>query len=172
MFVRSFRIAACAALALAWIPAPAPAAVTGNFSFVVAKAPHALPLDASLADPAWAAGKVPNGAGPWENVTTRSPATLGTTAYLLYDDKNLYIGFKAEQAGVPIVATQTTNDVGFGVDDFVGIGIVTERRRQSGILLRDDAARRRATNRPTRTCAIGRGGARRARPAGGTGARC
>ena len=125
MFVRSFRIAACAALALAWIPAPAPAAVTGNFSFVVAKAPHALPLDASLADPAWAAGKVPNGAGPWENVTTRSPATLGTTAYLLYDDKNLYIGFKAEQAGVPIVATQTTNDVGFGVDDFVGIGIVT-----------------------------------------------
>ena len=125
MFVRSFRTAACAALALAWIPAPAPAAVTGNFSFVVAKAPHALPLDASLADPAWAAGKVSNGAGPWENVTTRSPATLGTTAYLLYDDKNLYIGFKAEQAGVPIVATQTTNDVGFGVDDFVGIGIVT-----------------------------------------------
>jgi len=58
------------------------------------------------------AGKVPNGDGPWENVTTRAPAKFATTAYLLYDDKNLYIGFKSEQAGVPIVATQTTNDVG------------------------------------------------------------
>ncbi len=77
-----------------------------------------------MADPAWAACTVPNGDGPWENVTTRTPAALATTAYLLYDDKNLYVGFKAEQAGVPIVATQTTNDVGFGTDDFVGIGLV------------------------------------------------
>jgi hypothetical protein len=58
-------------------------------------------------------------------VTTRSPADHGTTAYLLYDDKNLYIAFKSEQAGVPITATQTTNDVGFGIDDFVGIGLDT-----------------------------------------------
>jgi hypothetical protein len=78
-----------------------------------------------LADPAWASGKVPLGNGPWENVTTRSPARLATTAYLLYDDKNLYVGFQADQTGVPIVATQTTNDVGFGTDDFVGIGVDT-----------------------------------------------
>ena len=103
---------------------PVRAAVTRSFSFTVARAPHPLALDASLADPAWAAGKVPNGNGPWENVTTRAPAKFATTAYLLYDDKNLYVGFKAEQAGVPIVATQTTNDVGFGTDDFVGIGLL------------------------------------------------
>jgi hypothetical protein len=35
------------------------------------------------------------------------------------------VGFIAEQAGTPIVATQTTNDVGFGTDDFVGIGLDT-----------------------------------------------
>ena len=83
-------------------------------------------LDASLADPAWNAGKIPLGGGPWQNVTTRSPARLATTAYLLYDDKNLYVGFQAEQTGIPIVANQTTNDVGFGSDDFVGIGIMSD----------------------------------------------
>jgi hypothetical protein len=101
------------------------AAVGRTFSFTVARAPHPLALDPTLADPAWAAGLVPNGSGPWQNVTTRSPSTFPTTAFLLYDDKNLYVGFKAEQTGVPIVATQTTNDVGFGIDDFVGIGVDT-----------------------------------------------
>jgi hypothetical protein len=101
------------------------AAVSQTFSFTVARAPHPLALDPALADPAWATGEVPNGNGPWENVTTRSPARFATTAYLLYDDKNLYVGFKADQPGVPIVASQTTNDVGFGIDDFVGIGLDT-----------------------------------------------
>jgi hypothetical protein len=91
----------------------------------VARAPHPLPLDPSLADPAWAAGKIPLGSGPWENVTTRSPSRYATTAYLLYDDKNLYVAFEAEQDGVPITASQSTNDVGFGQDDFVGIGVDT-----------------------------------------------
>ncbi len=99
--------------------------MNGNFAFTIARAPHTLALDPTLADPAWAAGKVPDGGGPWINVTTRSPATLATTAYLLSDDKNLYVGFKAEQTGVPVVAAQTTNDVGFGLDDFVGIGLDT-----------------------------------------------
>jgi hypothetical protein len=118
------RFTLCIAFALALTCGFARAAVSQGFSFTVARAPHPLALDASLADPAWAAGAVPNGSGPWENVTTRAPAKFATTAYLLYDDKNLYVGFKAEQAGVPIVATQTTNDVGFGTDDFVGIGLL------------------------------------------------
>ena len=78
-----------------------------------------------MTDPAWEAGRVPNGDGPWVNVTTRSPALTPTTAYLLYDDTNLYVGFKAVQQGVPLVATQTTNDTGFGTDDFLGIGLDT-----------------------------------------------
>ena len=110
-------------LASATVAVPARAAVTTNFSFAVAHAPHPIRLDPSLGDPAWEAARVPNGSAPWINVTTRASAGYPTTAYLLYDDKNLYVGFKAAQAGVPIVATQTTNDVGFGTDDFVGIGL-------------------------------------------------
>jgi hypothetical protein len=120
-----FRFALWIALALAVLTAPVRAAVNGSFSFPVARASHPLSLDPSLADPAWVTGKLSNGAGAWENVTTRSPATLPTVVYLLYDDKNLYVGFKADQSGVPIVAAQTTNDVGFGLDDFVGIGLDT-----------------------------------------------
>lgn len=119
-----FRFTLGLAFALALTCVAARAVVPQTFTFTVARAPHPLPLDPSLADPAWEAGKVPNGDGPWENVTTRAPAKVATTAYLLYDDKNLYVGFKAEQTGIPITATQTTNDVGFGTDDFVGIGIV------------------------------------------------
>ncbi|HEY1867780.1 MAG TPA: hypothetical protein VGG70_05740, partial [Candidatus Cybelea sp.] len=103
---------------------PLYAAVTQKFSFPVARAAHPLPLDPALTDPAWQAGKVPD-SGAWTDVTTRSPATERTDAYFLYDDKFLYVGFKATQNPRTIVATQTTNDVGFGIDDFVGIGIDT-----------------------------------------------
>ncbi len=109
----------------ALLAAPVHAAVGQSFVFTVARAPHPLPLDPVLADPAWGAGMVPTGNGPWQDVTTRSPARFATTAYLLYDDKNLYVAFNVEQAGVPIVATQNANDVGFGLDDFVGIGVDT-----------------------------------------------
>ncbi|HEY1883938.1 MAG TPA: hypothetical protein VGG51_12950 [Candidatus Cybelea sp.] len=119
-----FRIGLCIGFALAVVCAPARAAVPASFSFPVARAAHPLTLDPTLADPAWAAGEVPEH-GPWQNVTTRQPSRYTTTAYLLYDDKNLYVGFKAEQDGVPIAASQTTNDVGFGLDDFVGIGLDT-----------------------------------------------
>jgi hypothetical protein len=44
---------------------------------------------------------------------------------MLYDAQNLYVAFKCEQRGTPIVAGQTTNEVGFGLDDFVGVGIDT-----------------------------------------------
>ncbi len=123
--IARFTLGLCCSLTLAFALTCglARAAVGQSFSFTVVRAPHPLPLDAALSDPAWAAGKVPEGSGPWQNVTTRAPSHYPTTAYLLYDDKNLYVGFKAKQDGVPITATQTTNDVGFGVDDFVGIGI-------------------------------------------------
>jgi hypothetical protein len=59
------------------------------------------------------------------DVTTRTPAPYQTVAYLLYDDRFVYVGFKAGQARTPIVATQATDDVGFGIDDFLGIGLDT-----------------------------------------------
>ena len=117
--------AALAALLWATLsPTPLYAAVSSKFSLPVARTPHPLPLDPTLPDPAWNAGLI-SGAGRWEDVTTRTPAPHQTAVYLLYDDHFLYVAFKADQTGTPIVATQTTNDVGFGIDDFVGIGLDT-----------------------------------------------
>ena len=42
---------------------------------------------------------------------------------LLYDDANVYVGMTLKQTGAPVTATQSANDVGFGLDDFAGIGI-------------------------------------------------
>ena len=114
--------ALCVASAVCAVPAHA--AVRPTFSFAVAKAPHPMPLDASLADPAWQSGKVPE-TGAWQNLASKTSASHATTVYMLYDEKNLYVAFDAEQRGTPITATQTTNDVGFGSDDFVSIGIDT-----------------------------------------------
>jgi hypothetical protein len=107
---------------LALVPCSASAAVTAAFSFPLVRAPHPLPLDASLTDPAWKAGQVPD-SGPWADVTTRGSAPLATQAYVLYDDRNLYVAFRVSQHGVPVTATQTEQDAGFGIDDFVGIGV-------------------------------------------------
>lgn len=97
------------------------AAVSPSFSFALARAPHPLALDPAVSDPVWQAGKVP-GEGLWQNVTTRARASEDTTVYALYDDTNLYVAFDVQQRE-PIVATQSTNDVGFGTDDFVAVGV-------------------------------------------------
>ncbi|GAC1575820.1 MAG: hypothetical protein NVS3B7_08440 [Candidatus Elarobacter sp.] len=75
-----------------------------------------------VTDPVWKTGIVADG---FTDFTTRRPAPLATTAYVLYDAKALYVGFVCDQAGVPLVATNTTNNVGFGVDDSVQILIDT-----------------------------------------------
>lgn len=79
-------------------------------------------FDATLADPAW---KTAVRATGFEDVTTRRPEPETTTAYLLYDSSNLYVGFRAQQDGVPIHAEHSTNDVGFGQDDAVGVCVDT-----------------------------------------------
>jgi len=118
--VRWYALACTIALLVA-ANRPAEAAVVQSFAFRAAKAPHRLELDPTMRDPAWKAGLVPG--GTWQNVTTRGPAGQATTAYLLYDDTYLYAGFVAAQSSDPIVATQSTNDVGFGSDDFLALGV-------------------------------------------------
>jgi hypothetical protein len=117
-------VAFCVFVALAAQATPAHAAVSSSFSFPVARASHPLPLDPSLSDPSWQSGKVPRDAD-WQNVTTRTRAAERTDVYLLYDDANLYAAFVAYQPAAPIIATQSTNEVGFGTDDFVGLGVDT-----------------------------------------------
>ncbi len=80
------------------------------------------PQDAALTSPIWQnALRATN----FVDFTTYSPARLGTTALLLYDDKNVYVGFICDQDGVPLTATQNVNDVGYGLDDEVTIAIDT-----------------------------------------------
>ena len=98
----------------------AAAAVSARDTLDAVRGTPAKPLDPSFADPAWAHAASATG---FFNLTTRRPAALQTTAYVLYDDQNLYVAFRCDQQGVPIHADQTTNGVGFGQDDFVGIGL-------------------------------------------------
>src|SRR5947209_1536596 len=97
--------------------APVCAGISVSGVFAAARASHPPEVDASLRDPAWLPGEI-RPPDFW-NVTKRGPAQLPTQVYLLYDDRNLYVAFHAEQHGVPIVGQQTTNNVGFGLDDFV-----------------------------------------------------
>ena len=100
------------------------AAVSMTFSTPAAIASHPLPLDAKISDPAWDAGAIPVPGGFYD-LTTRHAAPYQTSVWMLYDNQNLYVRFRCEQHGTPITATQTTNDVGFGLDDFVGVAIDT-----------------------------------------------
>ncbi|MBV8223506.1 MAG: hypothetical protein JO293_09115 [Candidatus Eremiobacteraeota bacterium] len=99
---------------------PASAAIDRQSKVQAVRVNAPLPLDASLADPLWQPGLMP---GDFFNFTRQRPAAMKTQAYLLYDDTNIYVAFHCEQAGTPIIATQTTNNVGEGLDDYVGIGI-------------------------------------------------
>jgi hypothetical protein len=96
---------------------------TGTYAAVETK--HSVASDTALADADWGRGLIVDEKSPFEDITTRSVAPLETSAYVLFDDRNLYVAFRAQQSRVPITANQTTNNVGFGLDDFVGVGIDT-----------------------------------------------
>ena len=86
------------------------AAVAMSTSVPAASAVHPLPLDPALSDSAWAAGAIPT-PDRFYNLTTRHAAPYDTKVWMLYDAQNLYVAFRCEQGGTPIVAGQTTNDV-------------------------------------------------------------
>ena len=111
-----------AAVLILCCAAPGGASSNAATTVTVARAPQPLALDPTLRDPAWQTGRVDLGSG-FADLTTRRVPPVTTTAYVLYDDRALYVAFHAEQAGAPIAASQTTNGIGFGIDDFVGIGI-------------------------------------------------
>src|ERR1700738_2452009 len=110
---RSIVAGLAAVVALGCPLAPAPhAAASGSVAAV--RTPQAPGDPGDLSDAVWKSGVV---ASDFIDVTTRRPAPLGTTGYVLYDARRLYVGVRNEQPGVPITATQSTNDVGAGLDD-------------------------------------------------------
>lgn len=117
-------VASAALAALFLAGSPAQASVVATLQLPAAKAPAPPPLDPSIPAAAWQAGAIPESGG-FEDLTTRTLAPHATQVWMMYDARNLYVAFRAEQRGTPITATQTTNDVGFGNDDFVGVGLDT-----------------------------------------------
>jgi hypothetical protein len=101
---------------------PLGASTTASDTIPIVRTARPLPLDPGHADPGWQAGRI-DLSPAFADLTTRRAAPVATEVYLLYDDRTLYVAFHAAQPGIPIVAGQTTNGVGFGIDDFVGIGI-------------------------------------------------
>lgn len=89
-------------------------------SFPAVKTDHPPVPENLLADPGWQAALKADG---FQNVTTHSAGALATTAYLMYGNDDLYVAFHCEQSTVAVTAEQTTNNVGFGLDDYVAVGI-------------------------------------------------
>lgn len=109
----------CASLGL--LPIPASAAVSYQSIFQVQQVPSEIKSTA-FDDAAWQKGQLGSN---FFNVTTRAPGRLSTHASVLYDANNIYVRFECEQKSVPVTALQSTNNIGFGTDDFVGVQIDT-----------------------------------------------
>ncbi|MBC5807142.1 MAG: hypothetical protein DLM53_06420 [Candidatus Eremiobacter antarcticus] len=122
VMTRSILKAGALAVAILLQTAQSQAATNAHQSFSATKITTAGQAGEQLTDSQWASALQAQG---FFDITTRAPGTLATTASLTYDDRNLYIAFHADQANLPIRATQTTNNVGFGADDFVGVCIDT-----------------------------------------------
>jgi len=108
--------------ALALTVAPARAWVPHTATIAAVKVAKAPSLDLSLSDPIWKTGAVFT---DFYDYTTHQPAEHPTTAYLLYDDVNLYLAIHNEQHGVPIVAAQTVDHAGVMNDDHIALNLET-----------------------------------------------
>src|SRR5271165_2542695 len=122
---RTLLLAACVAVLF---PRAAGAATNAAATFPAryVDAPPSLSLDFSA--PPWAAAPPLT---DFINLTLRTPANNPTIARVLFDANNVYVAIHCEQDGLPMVATQTTNNVGFGLDDYAGIGIDTTGNGQA-----------------------------------------
>jgi hypothetical protein len=107
------------ALALA---APVAASVTRTTVVHAHKTLVPPALSPPLADPVWQKGSIATG---FVDLNTLRPASLKTVAYLLYDDRALYVAFACDQRGVPIVAALTSYNSNVTSDDHVTLWIDT-----------------------------------------------
>jgi len=104
---------------------PASAAVDASKAYPATYVEKPPPFD--LSAPEWTKAPLFE---DFETLTTRTPAKLPTFARIVFDAKNVYVAIHCVQKGTPLIATQTTNNVGFGLDDFAGVGIDTNGNGQ------------------------------------------
>jgi hypothetical protein len=110
-----FALSAPIVLGIVMLLAVPAVAQTASQTFTIPSVSASAPpkIDGTLDDPAWK-----NAAHvqlEWD-FTFRRPAAEATDAYLLLDQKYLYVAFVAKQTE-PIVATQHSNDQPLGADD-------------------------------------------------------
>jgi hypothetical protein len=117
--MRGRPIAICVAAAALVVPPPAALAVTASGTAVAARAAAPFSNDSALSDARW---KTAVRMSDFTDATTRLPGRSKTAVALYYDDANLYVAFWCEQSA-PITSLQSTNNIGFGTDDYVGVGI-------------------------------------------------
>lgn len=96
------------------------AAVTQSDAFEAVKT--AAPPSRETISAQWREGVRASG---FVDFTDRQPARYATQAYLLYDEKYLYVAFHCVQSGMPITAAQRIDHAGVGSDDHVGFGVDT-----------------------------------------------
>lgn len=115
----TFTLAALATFATATAAARADVPTTASFDGVSTQAaPPQTGAFTDLDSPLWQrAFRVKT----FENFTTRVPAADETEAFLVFGPDAVYCAFVARQSGEPIIATQTTNNVGLGLDDYVSL---------------------------------------------------
>jgi hypothetical protein len=116
---RAALVTALLALGLAFAPGAAHAAAgppAPANQIPIAPVTAAPPVDGKLSD-AWTA-LTPINLG-WDLHLTR-PAREQTRVYVTADQTSLYVAFDAKQRG-PVVASQRTNDIGYGSDDQVEV---------------------------------------------------
>lgn len=109
-------------VAAALLPLPAGAWVAHSVGVDAVKVTTPPKLDPTLSDPAWREGVVFDN---FYDYTNQRPAKQATTAYLLYDDDNLYVAVHCQQDGVPITATQHVDHAGVATDDHVSLNLET-----------------------------------------------
>ena len=103
------------------------AAATGSGDRLVPlRAERPFAVDPTLGDPRWAQATFVTG---FTDLGTRVRSRSKTEAAIFYDDVNFYVAFRVEQR-VALTATQRTNNVGFGIDDFVGFEVDTAGNAQ------------------------------------------
>ncbi|HEY8312992.1 MAG TPA: hypothetical protein VIG51_02355 [Candidatus Baltobacteraceae bacterium] len=119
---RAWGAAIILGLAVTATIAPAVALTDHNAHFTAVRATSPPPPEADLSSPVWGTALKATG---WYDFTTKAPAPLQTAGYLLYDDKNLYVGVYAQQAGTPIVAPQTVDNAGVLTDDHISFSFDT-----------------------------------------------
>jgi len=121
LFTHVKQIAPLTALLLGVLAMPTSANVNTSTSIQASSASIAPPITGSFDDltsPVW---KKAIRASAFQNYTARTTAPDDTQSYLVFGPDSIYCAFVVNQSHATILAKQTTNGAGLGLDDYVAV---------------------------------------------------